>query len=46
MSNNIKIQKYIVQELKRKIYVKVPKNLPLFNHNTPEFGQYRLGHYL
>jgi len=46
MNDNNKIQNYIVQELKSKANIKIPSNLPLYNHNTPEFGQYRLSNYL
>ncbi|MFX1312605.1 MAG: hypothetical protein ACFFHD_08345 [Promethearchaeota archaeon] len=45
MKNNIKIQKYIVKELENKVKVKIPKDLPFYNHNTLEFGQYRLDKY-
>ena len=33
MNDNIKIQKYIVKELKNNTYIKIPKDLPLYNHN-------------
>ncbi|MHA1527113.1 MAG: hypothetical protein ACTSQD_08775 [Promethearchaeota archaeon] len=46
MNNNKKIQDYIIQELENKANIKIPTNLPLYNHKTPEFGQYRLSHYL
>jgi len=45
MKDNIKIQKYIVKELKNNTNIKIPKDLPLYNHNTPEFGQYRLDNF-
>lgn len=42
MNDNIKIQRHIVKELKKHTNIKIPNDLPLYNHNTPEFGQYRL----
>jgi len=45
MKDNIKIQKYIVKELKNNTEIKIPEDLPLYNHNTPEFGQYRLDNF-
>ena len=45
MNNNIKIQKYIVKELKNNTSIKIPKDLPLCDNNKPEFGQYRLDNF-
>jgi hypothetical protein len=46
MNNNVKIQVYIIKELKENTTIQIPKDLPIYNHNTPEFGQYRLGNFL
>ena len=45
MNDNIKIQKHIVKELRNNTNIKITKDLPFYNHNTPEFGQYRLGNF-
>ncbi len=45
MNDNIKIQCHIAKELKNNTNIKIPKDLPLYNHNTPEFGKYRLDNF-
>ncbi len=46
MKNSKKIQNYIVKELRIKASIEIPYNLPKYNHNCPDFGQYRLDQYL
>ncbi len=42
-----KIQKFIINEFERLTNIDIKKyNIPLFDHRTPEFGQYRLDNYL
>ncbi len=44
MKDHIKIQGYIANSLKNH-GIFIPIDLPQYNHNTPEFGQYRLDQY-
>jgi hypothetical protein len=46
MNNNEVTQEFLVKELATKAKIGIPKDLPLYNHNTPEFGQYRLTNFL
>ena len=45
MKNTKKIQDYIIKELKIKAGIEIPNNLPKYDHNSPNFGQYRLDQY-